>query len=194
LASGGADDVVFLWDVTGAKTPAPKAERDPEPAALWKDLASEDGKRAGLAIASLLRKPEASAAFLQERLRAVEDLDAKRLARLITDLDADTFEKREAAVRELIRLGERAEGVLRRALANRPSLEVRRRIEDILSKLEPSPPPEETLRLLRAIEVLEHIGTAEARRCLDVMAKGAEGARPTREAKAALRRLAKRRE
>jgi len=47
---------------------------------------------------------------------------------------------------------------------------------------------------LRAIEVLEHIGTPDARRCLRTMAQGATDARPTRDAKAALRRLMKRRE
>ena len=51
----------------------------------------------------------------------------------------------------------------------------------------------ETLRILRAIEILEHVGTPEARRCLDVLAKGAPAARQTHEAKKALDRLTKRR-
>jgi WD40 repeat protein len=47
----------------------------------------------------------------------------------------------------------------------------------------------ETLRRLRAIAVLEKIGTPEARRVLERMATGLERARETRDAKAALRRL-----
>jgi hypothetical protein len=46
-----------------------------------------------------------------------------------------------------------------------------------------------TLRRLRAIAVLEKIGTPEARRLLEQMATGLDGARETRDAKAALRRL-----
>lgn len=190
LASGGEDNVVFLWDVTGARTPA-VAEK--ALAGWWSDLASEDAKRAGDAIAGLLRKPEAIVAFLQERLRPAEAPDEKRLTRLLADLDSDAFETREAANRELARFGEPAEAALRRALNNRPSLEMKRRIEDLLNKLEPGPLPPETLRSLRAIEVLEHLGTAEARRCLDALAKGAPQARLTREAKKALDRLANRR-
>ncbi|MGH7221972.1 MAG: hypothetical protein ACRELF_01960, partial [Gemmataceae bacterium] len=192
LASGGEDNVVFLWDVTGAKTPAANKARDNDLTSLWNALASDDGQRADVAIASLLRKPVASVAFLHEHLRPAEAMDKKRLAQLIADLDADAFEAREAASRELTRLGERVESALRRALRNRPSLEMRRRIEDVLSKLEPCPPPPQTLRALRAIEVLEHIGTPAARRCLQALAKGAADARPTRDAIAALRRLTNR--
>ncbi len=47
----------------------------------------------------------------------------------------------------------------------------------------------ETLRRLRAIAVLEKIGTPEARLVLERAASGLEGARETRDAKATLRRL-----
>jgi len=47
----------------------------------------------------------------------------------------------------------------------------------------------ETLRRLRAIAVLEKIGTPEARRVLERLASGLDGARETRDAKATLRRL-----
>ena len=47
----------------------------------------------------------------------------------------------------------------------------------------------ETLRRLRAIAVLEKIGTLEAHRVLERLATGLDGARETRDARAALRRL-----
>ncbi len=50
----------------------------------------------------------------------------------------------------------------------------------------------EQLQMLRVMEVLEHIGTAEARQVLAGLAKGAPEARLTQEAKASLERLAKR--
>jgi hypothetical protein len=189
LASGGEDNVVFLWDVAGTQTSGAKPERDIDPASLWNDLASDDAKRAGNAIASLQRTPDRSVALFQKKLRPAEDVDEKPLAQWIVDLDADEYATRETASRELFRFGEYAEAAMRRALRNRPSLEVRKRIEILLDQLESGKLPPETLQVLRAIEALEHIGTPAARRCLESLAKGAAEARPTRDAQASLRRM-----
>jgi DNA polymerase-1 len=91
---------------------------------------------------------------------------------------------------ELEKLGEPAAPALRQALENKPSLEVRRRIEELLEKAKT--PTGENLRSLRAVQVLEHIGTDEARQVLKKLAEGAAGARLTQEAKASLERLGKR--
>jgi hypothetical protein len=50
----------------------------------------------------------------------------------------------------------------------------------------------ETLRMLRAVEVLELAGTQEARAVLEALSKGAPEARLTRQAGAALKRLERR--
>lgn len=64
----------------------------------------------------------------------------------------------------------------------------RRRIEEALATLS-GVPPANTLRDLRAVEVLERIGTPKARQLLEKLAQGAPEARQTREAKAAVERL-----
>jgi hypothetical protein len=109
------------------------------------------------------------------------------VARLIAGLDADTFAAREQAAAALAKLGEAAAGGLRRALAGRPTPEVRRRLERLLAELGPRPP--QRLRAVRALEVLEHVGTAEARQALGELAAGAPGAWLTGQAREALRRL-----
>jgi hypothetical protein len=84
--------------------------------------------------------------------------------------------------------------LLRNALAGQLSLESRRRIERVLEthqtqRLHPSPGQRQ---LVRAIEVLEQVGTPEARRLLAGLAQGAPAATLTRDAQGALDRLAKR--
>jgi RNA polymerase sigma factor (sigma-70 family) len=56
-----------------------------------------------------------------------------------------------------------------------------------------TPPPQVWVRAVRAILVLEGIGTAEARQLLDVMSRGEPDALPTKEAKAALQRISDKR-
>src|SRR5205823_6370475 len=119
----------------------------------------------------------------------VEAADGKRLARLLDDLDAEDFEKREAASQELARLEEIAGPALRAALKGDPPAETKRRLRELLDKLDRRAPSPEALRHLRAVEALEHSGTPEARRLLEALAAGAPEARLTQESKAALRRL-----
>jgi hypothetical protein len=72
-----------------------------------------------------------------------------------------------------------AKGLGRRAVAGG-----RRRIERLLKNIEA-----QHLRVIRAIEVVERIGTDETRKLLERLARGETGARLTREATAALGRL-----
>jgi hypothetical protein len=78
---------------------------------------------------------------------------------------------------------------LRAALQGKPSLELRRRAQQLLDELDTATLSGERLRGVRAVAVLEHIGSAEARKLLDTLASGAPEALRTQEAKAALARL-----
>src|SRR5262249_55496837 len=141
----------------------------------------------------LARCPTQTVPFLKEHLRPAEAPEARRLSRLLSDLDSERFEVREKATQDLEALGELVESAIRQTLEGQPSLEVRRRAEALLQRLEGPVTSPESLRLLRAVEVLEHCGTPDARRLLAALAEGA-ACRPTREAKAALARLTRRAE
>jgi WD40 repeat protein len=191
LASGGIDGAILIWDLTGvfpAKKPPRKLDRR-ERARCWDDLAGADSARAYQAVARLALRPGQAEGLLEDRLRRRPGI-RERLARLLDDLDADEYTTREKASKELAALGRLAEGALKETLAGQPSAEVRRRVEDLLRKLDGKGEDPERLRLFRAIEVLERLGTPQARRLLAKLEKEAE---PTlvREAKAALKRLEK---
>jgi WD40 repeat protein len=193
LVSGSADTTVIAWDVaavTGRLRPEPLDLSAERLEALWAELAGDDGARAQRAVAELVRSPR-TAAFLGKALPAA-GVTAERLAALIADLDHDEFERRERASRELTELRELSKLAIRKALEARPAPEARRRLRQVLEAINGKVPSPSWLRSVRAIQVLEGIGTPEARRILQGLAKGAPEARLTQEAKASLERLERR--
>lgn len=92
----------------------------------------------------------------------------------------------------MARLGPQVEAALRKALVSPPSAEVRRRLEYLLAELEKAESSPELRRALRAVEILEHIGTPEAGQLLEALARGGPDAPLTQEARAARQRLARR--
>jgi hypothetical protein len=194
LATASHDSSVLLWDLHGLtaedKYRAEKLDAK-ELETLWNDLGAVDaaaGYRAGrILLASRLGLP-----YLQMHLKPVTAPPAERLRQLIADLDGEQFATRLRAERELEALGELAEPSLQQALADKLSLELRRRIEGLLQRLQQQPAtPPETLRGLRAVVAMEHAATAAARQLLEALGQGAPGARTTKEARLALARLAK---
>ena len=73
---------------------------------------------------------------------------------------------REKATSQLEQLAELAEPALRKALAGNPSGEARRRIEELLDKVERRSVAGEQLLALRALEVLEGAASPEARQSM----------------------------
>ena len=101
------------------------------------------------------------------------------------------FQARQKATQELKQLGELAEPALREALRRKLSLEAQTSVEKLLEDAR-AVGLSERLRDLRAVEILERIDTPQARQALQTLAAGAPAAQLTREAKAALERLARR--
>jgi WD40 repeat protein len=194
LASGSSDHTALCWDVTGLAPDGrlrPVDLRPDDLTGLWDDLAGADGVRAHQAIWRLVAGAAQSVAFLRQHLSPVAAAEPGRLAQLLADLDSDRFDARARASARLIELGHLAEAALRKALQEQPSPEVRRRIQAILDELD-LPLTSQRLRQVRAVEVLEQIGTPGAREVLRALATGAAQARLTREAKASLERGARR--
>jgi WD domain, G-beta repeat len=195
LASGGTDGVVRLLDIVAliheGKPPKETLEAK-ELDTLWSDLASADVPRSYRALGALAGAARPAVPFLQEKLGPAISADEKRLAALIADLDGDRFVVRERASQALHNLGDLAVPALQAALQGERSVEARRRVEEILQRLQGPVTSPERMRPLRAVEALEQIGTPPAQKVLEALAKGAPEAWLTREAKASLERLGKR--
>jgi RNA polymerase sigma factor (sigma-70 family) len=193
LISASADTTLLVWDAAGIAIDKPVNEVSREQLdALWAELAGADAGQSYRAMLRLGQSPAAAVSALSNRVKPIAAVDAKLLERLIADLDSKEFAVREKASAELEKFGELAEPALKTALAAKPSLETSRRLEDLLDKALSPKLSADQLRTLRAVEVLEHIGTPEARQALQALARGAPGARPTQEAQAALERLTNR--
>jgi WD40 repeat protein len=199
VAVGTATDAI-VWDLPSAHRDAPHKEVNLSWAALeclWSDLADPDAAKAHRALGTMLKVPEAAVTFLRHRVRPTPALtpeDSRRLCRLIAELDSDTFADRATAARELEKVGDQAAPILRQTLAANPSLEVRRRVEQLLQELDQhwTASSAENLRAWRVIKFLEYIGTPAARDALGKLAQGVPEDRVTLEAMASLRRLAQR--
>jgi len=170
LASGYGDGTILLWKVPDGEG-LPTILKEDEAADLWQALADDDAAGANLALAKLAAAPAQAVPLIKERFPTVwKKPDAKQLMQWITNLDNDNFKVREQATRELAEAGVDAADSLRQALAKHPSAEAKRRLEELLNRLGKGGGPER-LRALRAIEVLERIGTQPARDVLRQLAR-----------------------
>jgi hypothetical protein len=187
LATGGSDTTVLVWELFAREAPrsVPLSRDDRD--ALWADLAALDGAAALKAMRTLSAQPGEAVNVLEQRLSPAGD--AAMVKRWLAELDHDQFEKREAASAGLAHLGRTAEPVMRAALRDNPKPEAKRRLLELLARIDSFPTPPEQVRVLRAIAVLEDVATPEARKVLDRLASGAPGALVTEDAKAARDRL-----
>src|SRR5262249_10511111 len=146
VVSASDDGTVVLWAT--AERPGRGGGAAPDRArldALWEALGSRSAPEAHRAMCELAAAPKESVAFLAGRLRPVPALGEGRLARLLADLEGKSFTAREAATRELTRLGEAVEGALRKAAESPRSLGGKRRLAQPLgtpgAPARPAPPP-----------------------------------------------------
>jgi hypothetical protein len=195
LASGSSDTTAIVWSLTNGAADASLSTAPDESrtvASLWSELADEDAARAHQVIWTMVASPKETVPFLQANLHPFGPVDGERIHQFIVDLDHDEFMVREEASRELEKLGKLADPALRKTFKDPPSLEVRRRVERLLEKLDGPLLAPDLVRLVRSLEVLEHIGSSEAQKTLQSLARGAPDAWLTQEAKASLERLSRR--
>jgi RNA polymerase sigma factor (sigma-70 family) len=190
MYSASDDTTGLAWDMTRVRRRAPADTElsEVQLARLWQELNDKDGVKSFDAMQKLTAAPKSSVPYLYGRVR-VEPLTeerAKKIAELIKALDADDFDRREAAQQELAKIGKAAEPALVKALEGQPSAEARVRVGALLDKLRgPGDKGGISVTTLRVLEVLERAGTPEARKALEELSKQTSDPALAAEAKAA---------
>ncbi len=189
LALSAPEGPVFVIDVYGKHVPNDLRDLT-ELSKFWEQLASSDATEAFRAIGGLIRRPDAAVAYLKQRLMVPGPTPAD-VARWINELDASDFERRDHAERSLRSTSSSVLAQLAAALEHPRSAEQRKRLEELVKSHQNYLLAPARLRELRCIEVLEAIGSKEARDLLVVLSDGPAEARLTRDAQAALEQMPK---
>ena len=194
LATAGDDTTTVVWDLAAMArqpTPAAKPLTEKELSKNWTVLSGQDAAGALEALSRLIDDPARSVPFAKKQLAKAQPFAEETIEKLIANLDADVFNQREEASKNLAKLGWTAEPAMQKALAKTSSAEVKVRLERLLANL-----PEEKFDLItvfaaRVTELLERVGTSEAHDLLTELAKGPPSARLTQEAGDSIKRLEK---
>lgn len=194
VVSASEDTSLLVWDITGRLlvNPTPRIPLTSKQLEnLWTSLGNADASKAFDALCRLAASPSGVPAFVISRIRSTFQYERVEVEKLIVQLDDDQFALRESASRKLEQLGDRVESALRHALHCTSSLEQRRRICSLLERLHTTTPNLDRIHALRAVELLERIGTAEAKQGLQTIAKEAPGIIIRWNADAAFQRLSR---
>jgi tricorn protease-like protein len=126
---------------------------------LWGKLAAVDAAAAYAALQRLAAADADAVALCRERLFESPPTPPRQIERWIGQLDDEEFAIRDKATNNLERVEGDAKNALESALKRECSIEKKQRIEALLETLNAK---QSFIRVIRAVELLEQIGTAEA--------------------------------
>ncbi len=197
LVSGHQGGTTVFWDLKTFKEPVSEQPLSDvftqNEKGLWASLDSADAREAQRTMQRLAAGGERAVPLLRTALqKPPEPLEAERVQQFLMRLNHDFASVRETAAKELAQLGAAADAGLRQSLQNNVTAEGRTRIEAYFAS-RPSRcagiPSGRLLGTLRALQVLEEIGTKEAREVLDAMETAWPASYEKSEAQAAAARI-----
>jgi WD40 repeat protein len=192
LITASRDTTLLGWDMTRPEWRSRRHEQpltDAELARHWESLRGKNAEEAYRSKWALVGDPTKTVEFLCAQLPSTTPISAEQIKSWISDLDSSQYSVRERAQRELQNQFDQTEESLRKTLAGSVSAEARNRINRIIDVNFAAIPQPDQLRDMRAIEVLEQIGTPEARDLLRRLAPSAVATRTSRDAAQSLKRL-----
>jgi WD40 repeat protein len=194
LATAGDDTTTVVWDLAAmAHQPDPSVKplTEDQLSKNWTLLSGQDAAGALEALARLINDPARSVPFTKKQLANAQPFADEMIEKLIANLDADEYNLREEASKNLAKLGWTAEPAMKKAYAKTSSAEVKARLERLLTTLPKEKLDPTTVFAARVTELLERVGTPEAQELLTELAKGSPSAHLTQEAGDSVKRLEK---
>jgi hypothetical protein len=187
VAAASMDAPIFLWDVTGDLSGPALVWGTDAANGIWDNLLA-DGALALEAVRRLKANPSQAVPLLRARLSQARP-DASVVRKLVGDLGADDFRRREQATHTLAGFGDLIRVELATAYQQATSPEAQNRLNSLLNRLDGMPP--DRIRMVRAAEAVEGMDVAEATALLKEWTSGPEGSLLADEARAALARREK---
>jgi hypothetical protein len=189
LATSAEDTTILLWDLArplSEKPALPGPKNADEAERLWDLLGHPDPTESDRALWTLIAAPEHVLRLMKKELTPRPRLEVERLKAVIAQLDSEDFQQRETASATLLELDVTVVPALQ-AARKIGTAEQRRRLDEVIRRLEERH-QQWKLRAIRAMEVMERIGTSAARGMIEKIAQGSDAEATTHEARLILAR------
>lgn len=188
LVSTSQDGTALVWDVPDKPLLVARTEVKGFEEAIQL-LGSTDAMQAQSGFDYIYHHPTDAVKQVGVLVPVPTATPAAKMKQFISDLENDDYFVREAAVKELVKLGCEASPLLKDIVRTSESAEARKLANEAIAKIEALPTRPDDLKLVRVVEALENIGTPEARAQLEKWAAGPAGLRLTVESTAAIARM-----
>ena len=157
--------------------------------AAWTAL-GKDPEVAGQAMAWLIKQPGVAVNLAKSLTREYAMMDLAGSSTALGNLESSNFSVRQKSIQAIEAAGDLMEPALLAAHNNAKTLEGKRRIQRLLENQYKNGVSPKRLQTVRLVEVLEKMGTGDARACLVELGQGDFVTVAKEEACNALRRMA----
>ena len=181
LASSDSDGLVVVWPMDLV----PKPAKSPDLGKAWEGLVVDDSRGIFVNVCQMVDTRDQAVQFLHDKIKPDIKVDQAEFKQILEELDSDTYTVRVKAREKLAQVAPGIWPVVRDAVKDAKSSEVRDALEAVLIKVAPPTAGQET----RAVMALERIGSEEAVKLLRTFAGVADNPNLSGAAKKALERL-----
>jgi hypothetical protein len=181
LASSDSDGVAIVWPMDLM----PKPARSPDLGKAWEALVIDDPRGTYIYVCQLVDARDQAVQFLHDKIKPDIKVDQAEFKQILEELDSDTYTVRLKAREKLAQIAPGIWPVIRDAIKDAKSSEVRDALEAAMIKVAPPTAGQET----RAVMALERIGSEEAVKLLGTFAGITDNPNLSGAAKKALERL-----
>jgi WD40 repeat protein len=190
LLTVSADSTMMQWDLSQLGNDPIHKDASSKFPHWWADLEKDDavGQQA---VWNFIRTSPKGLEWIREKLPASKPYPEKELTPLIEGLENKSFRIRNATIKKLAAIGPVIEPRMKELLKENRSSPMNDGVNKVLTEMKQltMKPYGESLRQIRAVQVLEYIGNEEARKVLENWSKGTSGTFLTEEALRAVNRL-----